>query len=451
MGKYTWFIVTFSILPVMVLVGVILLWAIGPAEETPSQADGIEKDFQLYLEVREKLKAHYDGELDDIELRNAALQGLAGGTGDKYTRVLPPIEAKEQSRGLGGGFFGIGTYIEHNDDSSIRITGVQPGGGAEAAGLLKDDVIVSVDGVSIIGLEPDNNVARIKGDEEGSVVRLTVQRGGDPTTGTDPDAKRLNFDVKRTRVIQYSVHDVHIEEAHGRRFGYVQVSDFNNNTFDPQFKDAVAELTAKGAEGLVIDLRGNGGGRVAAAADFVDGLLDGEEEVVVFTHSSRESNQKHDRVYRTKDAEALTRLPIVVLADDSTASAAEIVTGALKDHGRAFVIGQRTFGKGLVQTVFELTTDPNYAVNITTSQYFTPLGRQVQNGRKGEPGGIRPDLEIQWREGEQSRVHARLRDRQARNNREEIAEASSWWDYEDRMLNAALDILAGKPVTVTQD
>lgn len=448
MARYTYFFATFAILPVLVIAGVIWLFVADKPGAEVSDATGTEKDLQLYLEVRQKLLDHYDGELDETELRNAALVGLAQGTGDRFTRVLPPIEAREQSQDLGGGFYGIGVYISPNEDGSIRITGLQPGGGAEQAGMLADDVIIAVDGISIIDQTYDSSVARIKSDQEGSVVKLSVLRKGDPKSGTDPKALRFEFDVTRSRVITYSVHDVHIEERDGRRFGYLQVSDINANTYDPQFKEAIAELAAKGAEGLVLDLRGNGGGRVNAAVALVDGLLKEENALIVFTHSSRESNRENDSQYRTRDAESITDLPLIVLVDNGTASAAEIITGALKDHGRAYVVGERTYGKGVVQTIYKLQTDPNYSVNITTTQYFTPLGRRVQTGTKGEPGGIMPDLEVRYRDGERERIHARLRVRQARNNREEIAKTSSWWNYEDRMLNAALDLLSGKPVTV---
>src|SRR5690606_35160352 len=110
--------------------------------------------------------------------------------------------------------------------------------------------------------------------------KLSVLRKGDPKSGTDPKALRFEFDVTRSRVITYSVHDVHIEERDGRRFGYLQVSDINANTYDPQFKEAIAELAAKGAEGLVLDLRGNGGGRVNAAVQIVDGLLKEENALI---------------------------------------------------------------------------------------------------------------------------------------------------------------------------
>jgi carboxyl-terminal processing protease len=448
MGRYTYFVVTFSILPVVVIAGVIALVLLGRGEPEPTASEGVEKDLQLYLEVRQKLLDHYDGDLSEEELRNAALQGLAQGTGDRYTRVLPPVQSQSQDLDLGGQFYGIGAVIRHNEDGSIRITEPQPGGGAAKAGLLPDDVIVAVDGVSILDQPQDSSINRIKSPDEGTVVNLTILRGGDPESGTDPKARRLEFAVERSRVETWSVHDVHVEERHGRRFGYLQISDINANTYDPQFKQAIADLQEQGAQGFVIDLRGNGGGRVGAAVQIVDGLIKEKDAMVVFTQSSRERNRASDGESRTRDEESLTDLPVVLLVDRHTASAAEIITGALKDHGRAFVIGERTHGKGLVQTIYKLQSDPSYSVNITTTQYFTPLGRRVQKGPNGEPGGIPPDLEIPYREGEESRIHARLRIRQARYNRDELAESSQWWNYEDRMLEAALDTLAGRPVNV---
>lgn len=448
MGRYSYFVATFSILPLTVIVGVLVMFFSEKPAPEPSEADGIEKDFQLYAEIRQRLLDHYDGELSEEELRDAALEGLAHGTGDQYTRVLPPVKAQAQDLDLGGRFYGIGSIIRHNEDGSIRLLDPQPGGGAAKAGLLADDVIIGVDRVSILGQPSDDSLNRIKSPEEGTVVNLTILRGGDPERGDDPKAKELEFEVTRSRVESYSVHDVHIEERDGHRFGYLQISDINANTYDPQFKDAVTELQGGGAEGLIIDLRGNGGGRVNVAVALVDGLIKEKEAMVVFTHSSRESNRPNDGEYRTKDEEAITDLPIVILIDNDTASASEIITGALKDLGRAFVMGERSHGKGLVQTIYKLDTDPNYSLNITTTQYFTPLGRRVQNGKNGEPGGILPDIVMPYKEGEEARIHARLRVRQARYNREEVAANSSWWNYEDRMLDAALDVLAGKPVTV---
>lgn len=446
MNRY--FFITFAFLPVFVVAGVIVLAMFGGKEKEPAPTDGLDREFALYLEVRQKLIEHYDGELSERELADQALVGMAHATGDQYTRVNPPIEATGQERDLRGASYGINCNIELNEDGSIRIAHVVAGGGGEKAGLLIDDVIVSVDGTSVLGQTLEHSRLRIQSDTKDTVVKLGIRRGGDPKRGDDPKAKALDIEVTRSEVVQYSVRDVHIETRDGRKFGFMHISDFNANTYDPQFKDALRELMELGAEGIVIDLRNNGGGRVPPAVNMADALLSQKDALIVFTHSNRESNRKDDHVYRTADESALTDLPVVLLVDNNTASASEIFTGAMRDYGRAYIIGTRTHGKGLVQTIFSLDTDKQYSMNITTTQYYTPLGRRVQKGAKGEPGGIVPDLVMPYRNGEQLNIRNRQNARSARFNREEQEKTNRWWTVEDRMLNAALDVLAGKPVTV---
>ena len=443
MNRY--FIITFSFLPLLVICGVAALFVFKPGDTAASNASGVERDMELYLELREKLIEHYDGELDEDALRNAALKGLAEGTGDRFTRVLTPLQARTQDLDLDGGFFGIGVTVDFNEDGSLRIDNVVPFGGADKAGLRVDDVIIAVDDVSILGQPSDASRERIRSKEENSVVKLGIVRGGNPAAGSDVRGRRLDVEVQRSRVESWSVHDVHIEERGGKRIGYLHISDFMANTYQ-QFEDAVNSLSEDGAQGLIIGLRANGGGRVGSSVDVVDSLIAEKDVLISFTRSTRESNRVYDRALRTQDETAITDLPLVVLMDDSSASAAELVAGALKDHGLAYVVGTRSFGKGLVQSIFRLSTDPRYAVNITTTQYFTPLGRQVQ-GSEGVRGGIQPDLLIEYKNGEKSRVHARLQVRRARYSIEE-AMKSEWWNYEDRMLNAALDVLAGVPAVV---
>lgn len=448
MNRY--FVITFSFLPVLVIAGVIILMVTRPSDSAPSDAAGLQKDLELYAEIRRSLLDHYDGELDESKLRDAALKAMAESTGDRYTRVLAPVETKAQDLDLKGEFAGIGVSISDNGDGSLRITRLEPYSGADKAGVRVDDVIVGVDGVSVLGQPVQATKLRIKADGEGTVVKLTVLRGGNPASGIDPKGERLDIDVVRMRIESWSVHDVHVQNRHGRRFGYLHISEFAENTCEPQFKNAVSQLTDDGAEGIVIDLRHNGGGRVSSAADLVDTLLNEEDALIAFTQSARERNRERDTSIRTRDDTAITQLPIVVLVDDQTASAAELVTAALKDHGRAFVIGTRSHGKGLVQTVFRMRTDPNYTVNITTTQYFTPLGRRVHVGQDGEPGGIQPDLLIEYKPGEKTAIHARLAARMARYDRENVRKQSKYWDYEDRMLSAALDVLAGVPAVIGQ-
>ncbi|MBK9975731.1 MAG: PDZ domain-containing protein [Planctomycetes bacterium] len=448
MNRY--FVITFGFLPVFVIAGVLLLFFANKPAAGPSTKEGLDKEFALYLEVRQKLLDHYDGEIDEQQLADQALVGLAEGTGDRYTHLNPPIEAKSQDLDLRGQFFGIDCQIENNEDGSIRITTVQAGGGGEKAGLLADDVIVGVDGVSILGQPSAASRQRIISEREGTVVKLSIARGGDPKKANDPKAQKLDIEVTRSRVVQYSVNDVHVESRGGKRFGYLAVAEFNANTFE-QFRDAINDLGKQGVEGYVVDLRFNGGGRVPPAVDMADSLLREKDALIVFTKSNRESNRKYDHEYRTKDDTALTDLPVVLLVDGGTASASEIFSGAMRDYGRVFIVGERTFGKGIVQTIFNIDTDPRYSLNITTTQYFTPLGRKMHKGDHGEPGGILPDLLVPYKQGEREQVRARMLTRQARYNLAKIAETSKWWNFEDRQLNAALDVLAGKPVAVKED
>ncbi|MBP9892255.1 MAG: hypothetical protein KBG84_10155, partial [Planctomycetes bacterium] len=248
---------------------------------------------------------------------------------------------------------------------------------------------------------------------------------------------------------------------------------FHDNTLDPQLRDAIASLAKRGAQGLVLDMRQNGGGKVDVATAMVDSFIKEKDALIVFTRSRNERNRKDDREARTRDEEAITDLPLVILVDRGSASATEIVTGALKDMGRALVVGERSFGKGIVQNIIALKTDPRYSINVTTTQYFTPLGRRVHSasdsdngasrppshqwpygydGRTPRAGGIRPNIEIPYRDfDEYRRIQAKLNLEESRLPSEAILdtdEAKKAWNSEDRMLDAALNILAGKPVNV---
>ncbi|MEE9311198.1 MAG: S41 family peptidase, partial [Planctomycetota bacterium] len=308
--------ISFSILPVIVLAGVVLLFNYGDGNDgTAKDIEGLNKDIALYKEVRQKLKDHYDGELSDEELRNAALMGMAMAAKDKYTRVLPPIESKVQSEGLSGGFAGIRAQVQGNPDGSIQLTHIFPGGGAEKAGLLEGDVVVSVDRTSILGQPFLQSRALITNGEIDTVVRLSILRGGDPALGTDSKATKLDIEVTRSRVITHSVHDAHIEEFDGRRFAYIRISGFNSNTFDPQFKNELTKVVKQGAEGVILDLRGNGGGQVRSATQVVDSFLSEKDKLIVFTKSSKTSNRKQDFNIFTKDETSITDLPLVILVD----------------------------------------------------------------------------------------------------------------------------------------
>ncbi|MCC6150873.1 MAG: S41 family peptidase [Planctomycetes bacterium] len=470
MNKY--FVITFAMLPIIVIAGVILLNVFGRDYGPPPKAEGTEKELAMYLEVREIMLTRYDGDLEPEKLMDGALEGLSETPRDPYTHINVPIDAAAQKTALAGRFFGIGVSINANEDGSIWIRGAVRDGPADKAGVKANDVIFSVDGKSCLGQSYEATQARIRG-EEGTKVRLSVLRGGDPKNGTDPKAQKLDIEVTRGEIISWSVHNERIFEREGRKLGYVRVSDFHDNTFEPQLKDAVSSLTRGGAQGLVLDLRQNGGGKVDVATAMVDAFVKEKDALIVFTRSRNERNRKDDREARTRDEQAITDLPLVILVDRNSASATEIVTGALKDMGRALVVGERSFGKGIVQNIITLKTDPGYSINVTTTQYFTPLGRRVHNssendiggprtswhqwpygfeGRTPRAGGIRPHIEIPYRDlPELKLVARRLTLEESRLPQQAILDNDydkEAWNAEDRMLEAALNILAGKPVNV---
>ncbi len=472
MNKY--FIITFSILPLVVIAGVILLNTFGRDYGPPPKTEGTDKELSMYLEVREIMLSRYDGELETDKLMDNALEGMSGAPGDPYTHINVPIDAQAQKSELAGKFYGIGVSIRPNDDGSIQIRGVVRGGPADSAGIKDNDVIVGVDDVTCLGQSYQATQLRIRGPKAGSPVKLSLQRGGNIENGRDEKAQKLDITVLRGEIVSYSVHNERIFERDGHKLGYVRVSDFHDNTFEPQLKDAIASLVAKGAQGLVLDLRQNGGGKVDVATAMVDAFLKQKDALIVFTRSRNERNRKDDRETRTRDESALTDLPLVILVDRNSASATEIVTGALKDSGRALVVGERSFGKGIVQNIIQLKTDPRYSINVTTTQYFTPLGRRVHNASEddsgGAPrtdprqwgfghdglnpraGGIRPNLEIPYRDlDEYDLVRTKLNLEESRLSPQALLDtdyAKKAWNAEDRMLEAALNLLAGRPVSV---
>ncbi|MCC6572931.1 MAG: PDZ domain-containing protein [Planctomycetes bacterium] len=453
MNRY--FLLTFAFLPVIVIGGVLVLHFFGqPAQADAAKREGLDKEIALYMEVRDNLMTRWDGDAEPLKIGNGALVGAAEALGDKYTRVNPPLEAREQEMQLKGSFYGIGATLRNNPDGSLFIRSLNRDGPAERAGMMVRDVVIAVDGYSCLGRPADEIHKRIRNELPDTSVVLTVLRGGGGANGRDEKAQRVDILIKRGEITSYSVHDVHIETRDGRKFGYLRISDFNSNTYKKLFVEAVATLTSQGAEGLIVDMRGNGGGKVEVAVELVDSLIAQRDKLITFTRSTRPENHKDDKEYRTRDESAITQLPLVLLVDRSSASATEIVTGALKDMGRAVVIGERTFGKGLVQAVISLKTDPTYSMNITTTQYFTPLGRKVQNGVNGERGGIAPHIEINYRDkAEADLIYEKFNLQRLRINSEDLLETDAErraFRAEDRFVVAALDLLSGKPVNVAK-
>ncbi len=324
---------------------------------------------QVFQEALDKVDADYYKPVDEDRLLDKGLTAVVGSLGDRFSHYLSPRARTQFDLSTAGRFEGVGLNVAEIP-AGLRVVAVFAGGPAARAGLRVGDRIVAVNGRSLSGVPSEAATARIKG-PRGTDVRLTVVRGG----------KRREQTLKRAAV-EVPIVQSRLVQRDGRRLGYVSMSQFTTNAGAAVGK-RTRKLIADGAKGIVLDLRGNGGGLldegVSTASVFLpDGL-------VVYTKGR--NRPRHD-FEATGDAIA-GDVPVVVLVDRGTASASEIVTGALQDRRRATVVGTRTFGKGVFQEIEGLSNGG--ALDITVGEYFTPKGRNL-GPRDGEPGGITPDV-----------------------------------------------------------
>lgn len=324
--------------------------------EVPSPFD------QLVRTARE-LEARAARPISEEELVRAAIQGMLQALGDPYAAVLDEEDRRSLETLLSGTLVGIGVYLQGTGDG-LRVASTLEGTPADRAGLRAGDLIVAVDGHDVRGLSVEWAGAFFTG-PVGSVVRLEVLRGEDPLVFEIPREEIALSDVE-SRVLEGDV-------------GYVRVFQFARGAAD-QLESAVLELLAGGAVGLVLDLRGNAGGLAEEAYEAAGLFLDGG--VVARIRGSGGAERTV-----TAEGEPIPPIPVVVLIDGGTASASEILAGALQDRGRALLVGTRTFGKGSVLSVDDLEAG-GASIQFTSGYFLTPNGHLV------EGQGIAPDLVV---------------------------------------------------------
>lgn len=316
-------------------------------------------------QIEEMLDTYYVEDYDKKLAEELMYTGLVAGVGDPYTYYLSADSLAEQVEKNSGHFVGIGVEIYAGDDGYIVVSSVTPGGPAEAAGILAEDKITEVDGESITGKTAADVSALVKG-EEGTDVTLTIFR---ESTGEVLEKTVTRQDIQ-VQTVSWRMMDDNI--------GYISITNFRENTYN-QFKEALDTLEAEGMEKLVLDLRNNTGGLVKSAHEIGEELL--PEGIMVYT-MDKEGNREDtlcDDVYND--------VPMVVLVNGNSASAAEILAGAIQDTGRGELIGTTTFGKGLVQRLF--TLPDGSGLNVTIQKYYTPNGTSIHGV------GITPDYEVE--------------------------------------------------------
>lgn len=333
---------------------------LNPTQQTSAREAG-----ELQQRIIEELQGRYYREVDVDELSKAGLDGMLESLDDPYTVYLTPQEVQDFEEKERGSYSGIGASLQKTK-AGLVITSVFDGSPAKAAGLVPGDVIEAVDGESTKSVAIETSISRIKG-EEGTSVALTVQP-------KDKTKKPREITVKR-KTIEIPETDSRVINHKGTKVGYVQLFEFGGLA-GRDVREDVEDLTGKGAEWFILDLRYNGGGLLTQAVDVTNVFQEGLVTSTAGLNSPREELNATDP--------ATTDKPMVVLVNNFSASASEIVTGALQDHDRATVIGTKTFGKGLVQSIVDLGNGA--ALKLTTAVYYTPDGTNINKK------GIAPDI-----------------------------------------------------------
>jgi carboxyl-terminal processing protease len=345
---------------VALLVG---LWLGGHPESLPGPVRDafVEEDRALRAELLETIEKNFYRPVDEERLDDASLKGMVESLGDQFSHYLTPSEAKQFREAVSGEFEGVGMNVEE-DRRGLRVLRVFEGSPARRAGIQEGDLILAVDGRSIAGVNSEVATSRIKG-PSGTTVRLEVfTPGGDGTRTLRVERERIEVPVATGRTV----------ERGGRRLGVVELLSFSSGAHG-LMRSEIDEVLGDGALGIVLDLRGNGGGLLSEAV-LVASIFIEDGEIV--------SVRGRARPERTEEAEgdAIDEdVPVVVLVDRGSASASEIVTGALRDRDRGTVVGTRTFGKGLVQEVETLSNGG--VLDLTVANYYLPGGETI--GRDG--------------------------------------------------------------------
>ncbi|WP_242987410.1 S41 family peptidase [Anaerobacterium chartisolvens] len=314
--------------------------------------------------VREILKSQYYENVDDNTLIEGAISGMAGAMGDRYTSYFSKDKWQMFQQDLTGSFVGIGVMVHTASDGLLTVMEVFEGSPAKAAGVLPGDKVVKVDGKDVSDEEEDTIIKMIKG-KEGTEVQLAVLRPS--------ESNLIELHITRRRIKEENINSRMLSD----NIGYIRIIKFDSE-IARYFKDNIDSLTQKGMRGLVIDVRDNPGGYYNQVVSIADMLL--PKCTIVYTE---DKDQKKE--YKYSDAKQLN-MPVIVLVNGNSASASEILAGAIKDNKRGTLVGTRTYGKGLVQASFNL--EDGSGLKVTVQRYFTPSGVCIQGK------GIDPDIEV---------------------------------------------------------
>ena len=331
--------------------------------EKSEQTSDIAETLEDYRKIIDK---YYLGDIDEEKLKEGAIAGYIKGLDDEYTEYISKEDMADYMADATGNFVGVGVYmVQDTEANKIMVLSPIKGSPAEKAGLQPGDYIIAVDGVTYTGEQMTEASNKIKG-ETGTTVKLQIQRKDET----------LDIELTRENIKVNPVEGEFLEN----NIGYIEFSSFDDGTAE-EFKTKFEELQGKGIKSLIIDLRNNGGGIVDEALEIANYILD--KDSVILYEVDKNNNET---VEKTTD-DPIINMPIVILTNENTASSSEILAGALKDHKKSTIVGEKTYGKGVIQRL--LTLPDGSGLKITSEKYLTPNRTEINKV------GIEPDEKVE--------------------------------------------------------
>jgi carboxyl-terminal processing protease len=373
-----------------------------------------DKQARYFKEVLQLVKENYVGDAPAsyVDLTRSALDGMVGQL-DPHSQFMLADEYRETEEELTNAFTGVGIQVEQRDNQVVIVAPI-PGTPAERAGVRRGDRLVQIDGQPLVTPTLDSTIKLVRG-EPGSLVTLTVFR---------PSQNRnIDYPLRREHI---RLDSVRLTSMQPGGIGYLQITQFSERT-GKEFQTALAGLEQQGMQALVIDLRNNPGGLLDAAIEVCDQFFERDELIVYTQGRSPDSRENHF----ARGGHRRRAYPVAILVNGGTASAAEIVAGAMRDTKRAVIVGEKTFGKGSVQSVIEL--DNGEGLRLTTARYYTPSGITIHEK------GIAPQVELEMSPDDE----ARLRVQQSRSDLKGIPDDDDFKPITDLQLAAAEEVLTG--------
>jgi carboxyl-terminal processing protease len=367
-----------ALVMLIIVAGGFCVWNFAGAKFFASNGNTLDASSKRKIQIIETLiDQNYLYDVDTEDLTEGLYKGMTEGLDDVYSVYYDEDEAKALTESTSGEYDGIGAVMQQDPDTGIiTISQVYEDSPAEEAGMEDGDILYKVEDEEVTGQDLSLVVTKVKG-EGGTQVNLTLLRGD--------DQEQIDVSVTRRTIEAKTVES----EMKDGKIGYIYISAFESVTAD-QFEEAFEDLKSQGMQGLVLDLRSNPGGNLDTVCEIADYLL--PEGLIVYTVDKNDKKTEY-----SSDADTELDVPLTVLVNGGSASASEILTGAIQDYGVGTIVGTTTYGKGVVQNLYDL--GDGTILKLTTSEYYTPNGRSINKK------GIDPDVEIEYEKDENDPDH----------------------------------------------